>query len=623
MSKKVGSIFVEIGADASKFESALSKTKKGMGETASPLSKLKSGFEGLTGVSMTAAGGIALAGAAISATVKFLGDAEKAAVASNVETAKMEAILRATGMAANTTSDELLDMADSLSKLTGVDDEAIVSAESMMLTFRNIGRDEFPRAMQAALDLSTTFGGLEESVKQTGMAANDFSGYTKLQRAGVTFSEEQKKQIENFKKTNDLAGYQNLIFAEIEKQVGGTAAAMEKAGDGSNKLKVSYGNLQEAMGQRLIPSQRKWNEFLAKTFDEIADNIDAANDYSDAQDAVAKKLGLTREQVLYASGAVGQYGDMIREQIKIEERVAKVTEANDKILRDMGYTLEDGIWVLEGHADALKADEDALLAQAEAATKANENLLTQVAKWSDLEQGFTDKLDGLYAQRTDLENEYADLKAQGYQDTSEQIDGVVSKMGEIDKAIEKTRQEHEKQTNAMILDYMRQIMSVDELTIEETQALIDQGVAWGIYSETAQKAFEDAMRKAQQFTDALNAVPTDIDIAFHLTTTGSIPNVAGGGGGGGIPAWKEASGGIHSGYTWVGERGPELLNLPAGSHVYNNSQSMDMVDNNTGTNNNIDTQALIDAFEHAANANKIDYHKMARIMKESFMQAGQ
>lgn len=44
----------------------------------------------------------------------------------------------------------------------------------------------------------------------------------------------------------------------------------------------------------------------------------------------------------------------------------------------------------------------------------------------------------------------------------------------------------------------------------------------------------------------------------------------------GLPESHRAAGGPSQGLTWVGERGPELLNLPPGSRVYSNQQSMGM-----------------------------------------------
>lgn len=45
------------------------------------------------------------------------------------------------------------------------------------------------------------------------------------------------------------------------------------------------------------------------------------------------------------------------------------------------------------------------------------------------------------------------------------------------------------------------------------------------------------------------------------------------------PVLKRAMGGPASGLTWVGERGPELVNLPFGSHVFNHNDSRRIVNN--------------------------------------------
>ena len=45
---------------------------------------------------------------------------------------------------------------------------------------------------------------------------------------------------------------------------------------------------------------------------------------------------------------------------------------------------------------------------------------------------------------------------------------------------------------------------------------------------------------------------------------------------------EAASGGPASGLTWVGEEGPELVNLPPGSYVHDNAESMRMASVPTG-----------------------------------------
>jgi len=283
-------------------------------------------------------------GAAVVATTKYLLDASKAAAESNQISAKQNAILEATGYAANIASVELAGMASEMSKLSGIDDELITSSQSMMLTFRNIGREEFPRAMQAAIDLSTTFGGLEQSSMQLGKALNDpIKGVTALAKSGVTFSEEQKKQIENFTKTNQLAKAQAIILAEVENQVGGTAKAINDAGDGSARLNVSLGNLSESIGQSVLPAQRSWNDALTTTAENLTEVIDQTTVTKDAMQQLMEQQnvpewlqGLSNNALYYAI-----WRDEIEQVSGAMEKNAAMTDHATKLYLGMGGSLAD------------------------------------------------------------------------------------------------------------------------------------------------------------------------------------------------------------------------------------------------------------------------------------------
>ena len=66
-----------------------------------------------------------------------------------------QAILKATGGVANLTAKDVENLAQSQSKLTGVDDELIQAGENLLLTFKNVrnevgaGNDIFTRATKA------------------------------------------------------------------------------------------------------------------------------------------------------------------------------------------------------------------------------------------------------------------------------------------------------------------------------------------------------------------------------------------------------------------------------------------------------------------------------------------
>lgn len=144
--------------------------------------------------------------------------------------AKLEAVLKATGHAAGITKMEMDNMSFAMSQNTTFAQTAITEAQGIMATFTKLGRDVFPQAISAAADMSTMFGQtLQQSSIQLGTALNDpINGIGRLMRIGVSFSEQQKNQIEAFMAMGDVASAQGVILAELEAEMGGAAEAMEE-----------------------------------------------------------------------------------------------------------------------------------------------------------------------------------------------------------------------------------------------------------------------------------------------------------------------------------------------------------------------------------------------------------
>jgi len=175
-----------------------------------------------------------------------------------------EAAIKSTGGAAKISAKQIGDLANSLSLKVGVDDEAIQSGENLLLTFTNIrngvgkSNDIFNQASAAVLDMTAamnngavTTEGVKASSIQLGKALNDpIKGITALTRVGVTFSAEQKKQIEGFVKAGDTMSAQKVILAELSKEFGGAAAA---AADPAQKAQVAWKNFEEMLGGLVLP----------------------------------------------------------------------------------------------------------------------------------------------------------------------------------------------------------------------------------------------------------------------------------------------------------------------------------------------------------------------------------
>ena len=162
------------------------------------------------------------------------------------------AVLKSTKSAAGLSAKAIGDLAQALSEKTAVDDEAIQSAENLLLTFTKIGKDTFPAATAAVLDLSAATGtSLKGASIQVGKALQDpIRGITALRRVGVNFSADQTEVIKKLVETGKTADAQKLILKELATEFGGSAAAQATPLD---RLRVTYQNLLETIGGYLVP----------------------------------------------------------------------------------------------------------------------------------------------------------------------------------------------------------------------------------------------------------------------------------------------------------------------------------------------------------------------------------
>lgn len=212
------------------------------------------GFGGMVKSGLAMAGA-ALVGAGIVSGFKSFYDAAEESMKISKVTAS---VIKSTGGAAGLTSDQVGNLATSLSNATGKDDEMIQSTENLLLTFTNVrnsagkNNDVFSQASGLALDMATVMGGdAATAAMQLGKALNDpVKGVGALAKAGVSFTTQQKDQIAAMVKSGDLLGAQKIILGEVGKEFGGAAAA---AATPMDRLKVTAGNLQEMIGGYLIP----------------------------------------------------------------------------------------------------------------------------------------------------------------------------------------------------------------------------------------------------------------------------------------------------------------------------------------------------------------------------------
>jgi len=190
------------------------------------------------------------------------------------------AVLKSTKSAAGLTAKSIENLAGALSKKTGIDDEAIQSAENLLLTFTKIGKDTFPAATAAALDLSAGMGmSLKGASIQVGKALQDpIRGVNALRRSGVSFSTDQQEVIKKLVETGKTAEAQRLILKELETQFGGSAEAQATP---LEKLRVTYEDLLETIGGYLVPILNDVATATMKFVEEFRAGVGAGGQFKD------------------------------------------------------------------------------------------------------------------------------------------------------------------------------------------------------------------------------------------------------------------------------------------------------------------------------------------------------
>jgi phage-related protein len=230
---------------------------QGTDKASSVVGGLEQSLGGLASVAqgaLTVGLGVAAAGAG--ALVAGLGLSISEAMGAEKIQAQLAAVLKSTGGAAGVTADMANNLATALSKTSTFSDDAILKGENLLLTFTNIGKDVFPDATQVMVDMATALGtDVSGGAIQLGKALNDpVAGISALSRVGVSFTEEQKKVIQSLVETGDVAGAQQIILAELNKEFGGSAAGA--AGTFGGQLEVVKNqllNVAEGIGMNLLP----------------------------------------------------------------------------------------------------------------------------------------------------------------------------------------------------------------------------------------------------------------------------------------------------------------------------------------------------------------------------------
>jgi hypothetical protein len=248
MANTIMSLLVAIGLDSADLQKGLENAQKSVGSFSSSMTSL--------GKSMMQTGGMMTVGLTVPIAA-FGASSVKSAMEAEDALKDLETVLKSTGGAAGLTLEELVNMANALQDVTAFSDEAIMASQGMLLTFTKIGKDIFPMATEATLDMAEKFGmDATQAAITLGKALNDpIAGVTALRRIGVMLTDEQKTMIESFMAVGDIASAQKIILGELSVELGGVAKAAGETASGSMaQFTNELDNMKEIIGAALIPA---------------------------------------------------------------------------------------------------------------------------------------------------------------------------------------------------------------------------------------------------------------------------------------------------------------------------------------------------------------------------------
>ena len=222
--------------------------------------RLDRSFGTLKGSATTAAGGLKSLSSGVSALGSALASAAVVGGIRNImdvfgsyqeDILLLENGLKNLGGTAPQEIEKLKTAASKLGEVTLFNEEDFNKGFGLLTSFTNISVGSYERVATAAADLAQTSGtNVSSAMIQLAKAVNDpVAGLTALGRAGVQFSNEQKELIKSMVEVGNVAGAQELVLSELERQYGGNATAAAQGYAGAiDTLGEKFYDLKKAIG---------------------------------------------------------------------------------------------------------------------------------------------------------------------------------------------------------------------------------------------------------------------------------------------------------------------------------------------------------------------------------------
>jgi len=170
---------------------------------------------------------------------------------------QLEASLRSNGSASGLSARNMQALAESYVTLAGRDDDVILGAELILSRFEKIGREAFPAATRAALDLSSATG--KDLRSSSELIGKILEGNTRSLRSfadvGIVLTKGQRDMLTEMVESGRIAEYQQHVFAILTEKIGGAAEAYAHTLSGAITIaKTVMGEFRKGIASEVIPA---------------------------------------------------------------------------------------------------------------------------------------------------------------------------------------------------------------------------------------------------------------------------------------------------------------------------------------------------------------------------------
>jgi hypothetical protein len=246
----------------------LGKSIGGVEKSAGSLSKGLGGLATSAGSVVSALAAVA-AGGALKGVMDTFGSYE-------ADILTLERGLKNLGGNAPQYLEPLKKIASDLGEQTLFNEEDFNKGFGLLTSFGNIGVEQYKRVAMAASDVAQVSGtDVQQAMMQLAKALNAPSqGVSALARSGIQFTEAQKAMIKSMEESGNIAGAQELIFKELEKQYGGASVAAAGGFAGAmDTLGEKFYDVQKALGPLLEAGLKPLISILTITADVLGNQI--------------------------------------------------------------------------------------------------------------------------------------------------------------------------------------------------------------------------------------------------------------------------------------------------------------------------------------------------------------